>query len=143
MVAVESSIAVQPEKSPSVDTRLDSVEQQKLFQRNLKEGPSVDTCLDPGGEEVKIRFGSFEDQSEVALPNVGGDANHDHHLFALPKDPNCSICQSSRMKEAPARKPEKGQNDPRLVAAEFGDVVHLDTLFLTIGKGGMLEIADE
>ena len=66
-----------------------------------------------------------------------------HDKFALPKDSNCETCDVSRMKEEPARKHPAGHKDPRLEANKFGDVVHLDTLFLTIGQDGMIEVADE
>ena len=47
------------------------------------------------------------------------------------------------MKEHPAKKHDKDHEDPRFDAKEFGDLVHLDPLFLTTGKNGMIEIADE
>jgi len=83
----------------------------------------------------------YEDIDWVAAPGV--DCGRDHEIFALPKDPNCETCQATRMTEKAAKRHKAGHVDARMLAEHFGDIVHLDTLFLTEGKDGNLEKAEK
>ena len=47
------------------------------------------------------------------------------------------------LKEAPAHSKARSDPDPRLEANAFGDVVHIDTLYFTRNKYGMLEMSND
>ena len=133
---------------PSAETRLD-----------LKKG----SCAVVVSSNVAMLQSQIDDELEAALKfhkpfaiacpaarlekeslGKGGEsAKNTYHLFAFPKQPDCEICHAARLTEAPAKRHPADHVDPRLKTDKFGDVVHLDTLFLNIGADGGLEAVDE
>ena len=77
-------------------------------------------------------MGTCSPKLQVAVPGVS------HGLFNHPKDKDCDICDQSRLKEAPAKKAKKNSTE-KVEANKFGDLVHIDTLFLNEGSDGKLE----
>ena len=83
--------------------------------------PSVECTMEPWSS------------TSLAMPSV-------HDLYNHPQDASCDICDQTRLKEAPARKKRKdAEEEAKIHVFKFGDLVHLDTLFLTESSDGKLE----
>ena len=79
--------------------------------------------------------------SAPALDDVPDEHLRNNHQPPL-RD-SCPICRQCYLQKAPAKANPHPEGDQRLVANAFGDVIHMDTLFLTRGDNGVDEGSED